>query len=83
MKKKIKTWLIHRLGGLTVAESKASDKAGLQSGTYVTLISLKLFADRMNGLPAEEWSRRMYQHITDSIKQMEGGADHESERAQA
>lgn len=80
--KKFKTWLIHLLGGLTVAESKASDKAGMVQGAYFTLLSVKLYADRLNGVGADEWCRRMYGYISEQFDLI-ANIDHEQQGTEA
>lgn len=40
MKQRIKTWLIHQLGGITRAEACNVKRDNLSTGTYVTLVSL-------------------------------------------
>lgn len=57
MKKKIKTWLIHLLGGITVRESFESDKNSAYLGAYTALSIIKGYAESLNGKPADEWSR--------------------------
>lgn len=54
MKQRIKTWLIHQLGGITRTEACNVKRDNLSTGTYVTLVSLRIFADNMNGKPADE-----------------------------
>jgi hypothetical protein len=49
MKKKIKTWLIHLLGGVTVEESKNSGKGYYRIGMLFTLADLKHYAESLNG----------------------------------
>lgn len=63
MKKKIKTWLIHLLGGVTVEESKNSSKGHYRIGIFFTLADLKHYADSLNGKPADEWCKKMYEYI--------------------
>lgn len=63
MKKKIKTWLIHLLGGVTVEESKNSGKGHYRIGVFFTLADLKYYADSLNGKSADEWCKKMYEYI--------------------
>lgn len=72
MIKKFKSWIIHRLGGVTINEIEQKDSNSFDMGTYVTLESLRDYARSLNGLSADEWCRRMYAHIDDSIKQLNG-----------
>ena len=71
MKQRIKTWLIHKLGGITRTEACNVKRDNLSTGTYVALVSLRIFADNMNGTPADEWCKRMYDHICEQIERME------------
>lgn len=74
---KIKVWIIRKLGGFVAADIKQTDYNSYQTGVYITLVSLRLFADNMNGVPAEEWCKRMYDHLTTSIRQQETSAAEE------
>lgn len=71
MLRKFKIWLIYHLGGCPVEELQKTDRNSYQVGVYSALISLRIFADKMNGVPAEEWCKRMYNHLSKSISQME------------
>ena len=71
MKQRIKTWLIHQLGGITRTEACNVKRDNLSTGTYVALVSLRIFADNMNGEPADEWCKRMYDYICEQIERME------------
>ena len=72
MIKKFKSWIIRRLGGFTEDEIKQEGCHTIDVGTYVALTSLRDYARSLNGLSADEWCRRMYAHIDDSIKQLNG-----------
>lgn len=74
MKKKFKTWLIHLLGGVTQEESIVSDHNSYDMGVLTNLYHLRSYAERMNGMQAEEWCRRMYDHIINCIKTKETGS---------
>lgn len=50
MKKKIKTWLIHLLGGVTVEESQESDKKSAYFGAYTTMKSRSMPIDNTASL---------------------------------
>ena len=81
--KKIKTYLIHLLGGVTKRESSrahvkksiklAADVVGkaVPLGSLVAVRNLKGYADRLNGIPADEWCKRMYDAITDDVEKYE------------
>lgn len=65
---KIKTKLIHLFGGYTEAEQHANGKSKFNSGVFVTYCYLLSFADSLYGLSADDWCKRMYQHIEQGIK---------------
>lgn len=67
MIKRIKAWIIHRLGGETKTESITSDRKAFESGVLTTLVNIRVFADRMNGISADEWCKRMYGYITTNL----------------
>ena len=60
---KIKTGLIHRLGGYTKAELRKNSRESYKVGAKSMAFSMKVFADRLYGLPAEEWCKKMYERI--------------------
>ena len=77
--KKIRIYLIHLLGGVTKREAsrerikksiKLVNKA-LPLGSLVAVRHLKGYADRLNGIPADEWCKRMYDAITDDVEKYE------------
>lgn len=61
--KKIKTWLIHLLGGVTVAESRKKGKKLFDLGMKGACIDIRDYADSLYGKPADEWSELMYEFI--------------------
>ena len=74
--KKIKDYLIHLLGGVTKREAtrarirkniKLINKT-LPLGSLVAVRNLKGYADSLNGIPADEWCKRMYDAITADIE---------------
>ena len=74
--KKIKDYLIHLLGGVTKREAsrerikksiKLVNKA-LPLGSLVAVRNQKGYADRLNGIPADEWCKRMYDAITADVE---------------
>lgn len=71
MVKQFKNWLIHRLGGYICEETKLYEANALNTGCYITLLSIKTFAERMNGVSAEEWCRKMYKYLEDNIRHIE------------
>ena len=63
MKKKIKTRLIHLLGGVTVAESRKRNNISFLLGMRGACIDIRDYADSLYGKPADEWSKLMYEFI--------------------
>lgn len=61
--KKFKTWLIHLLGGVTVAESRKRNNISFLLGMKGACIDIRDYADSLYGKPADEWSELMYEFI--------------------
>lgn len=78
--KKIKTYLIHLLGGVTKREAffahvkdtlkLANDVTEriLPLGSLIAARHLKRYADSLNGIPADEWCKRMYDAISSDVE---------------
>lgn len=73
MKKKIKTWLIHLLGGVTENEALQSNFNCACLGSYKALAIIKEYADSLNGKPADEWCELVYKQI---CRQLESVTQH-------
>ena len=81
--KKIKDYLIHLLGGVTKREAfcahvkktieLVTDVTGktLPLGSLVAVKHLKKYADSLNGLPADEWCKRMYDALSADVENYE------------
>lgn len=77
--KKIKDYLIHLLGGVTKREaSRARIRKNIKLinktlplGSLVAVRRLKGYADSLNGIPADEWCKRMYVAITADVEKYE------------
>ena len=77
--KKIKDYLIHLLGGVTKREaSRARIRKNIKLinktlplGSLVAVRRLKGYADSLNGIPADEWCKRMYDAITADVEKYE------------
>ena len=63
MKKKIKTWLIHLLGGVTVTESRKRGEKSFYLGMKGAYSDIRNYADSLYGKPADDWSELMYEFI--------------------
>ena len=77
MKKKIKTWLIHLLGGVTEKEIHQSNINSACFGAYQALTIIKEYADSLNGKPADEWCKLMYEEICKHLGSLTNGTDEE------
>lgn len=75
MKKKIKTWLILLLGGVTEEESRESDMNSAYVGAYVALTTIKEYADSLYGTPADEWCKLMYKQICRQLDSVTHGTE--------
>ena len=78
--KKIKTYLIHLLGGVTKREALnehfkntiklVTDVTGktLPLGSLVAVKHLKSYAESLNGIPADDWCKRMYDALSADVE---------------
>ena len=78
--KKIKTYLIHLLGGVTKREAfcehvqatlkLVNDVTGktLPLGSLIAARHLKHYADSLNGIPADDWCKRMYDALSADVE---------------
>lgn len=70
---KLKTKLIHLLGGYTEAEIRESNDNSYNIGVLAMLYNLKTFADKLNGCSADDWCKKMYECIEQGIQRLEKG----------
>lgn len=77
MKKKIKTWLIHLLGGVTVSEMRQSNFNNACFGARKALAIIKEYADSLNGRSADEWCELVYKQICRQLDSITYGTDEE------
>lgn len=77
MKKKIKTWLIHLLGGVTVSESRKKNGKTFRLGMKGACIDILDYADSLYGKPADEWCKQMYEFICRLQEFLGNGTDEE------
>ena len=77
MKKKIKTWLIHLLGGVTVAENRKRNEKIFLLGMKGACIDIRDYADSLYGKPADEWCKLMYEEICRHLGSLTDGTDEE------
>lgn len=80
--KKIKTWLIHLLGGVTVTESRKRGKKSFYLGMEGTCIDIRDYAEYLYGKPADEWCKLMYEFICGLQESLTHGTDEERSTAQ-
>ena len=59
----MKKFLIHLLGGFTKEECAQFNVEHYDLGCRNTVDMLKRFADQMNGMPADDWCKIMYNHV--------------------
>lgn len=71
---KIKTALINLLGGITQAEAKQSAWNSYNIGRYKQASAIKKYADSLNGRPADEWCKLMYEEISQTLINLENDA---------
>ena len=81
--KKFKTYLIHLLGGVTKREARHAQfrqmvelvpdvmHKALPLGSLIAIKHLKSYADSLNGIPADEWCKRMYDAISADVENYE------------
>lgn len=77
---RIKSYLIHLLGGVTKQEL-----AGKEASSYLfwhfcmlgRINSIKQKANSLYGTPPEEWCRKVYKFITDEIDNLKNSVDNE------
>ena len=77
---RIKSYLIHLLGGITkqeLARKEASSYLFWHSRMLIRINRIKHKADCLYGTPPEEWCRKVYSYITDEIDNMEKSVDNE------
>lgn len=75
--KKIKTWLIHLLGGVTASELQERGVDRFSLGVFVALTIVKKYSKSLYGKPADEWCKLMYEYICKQLESVEYGADKE------
>lgn len=74
----MKKFLIHFLGGLTQEDCAALQQQSYDEGRLISFQGLKLYADSMNGYPADDWCKLMYAHILGCIKRLESNDNTQS-----
>ena len=70
----IKEILIHWLGGYTEKEKfegtfNIAYRMGINYGRSAERREIKEYADTLYGLPADEWSKKMYEYLTKEDEQ--------------
>ena len=75
--KKIKTLLIHLLGGVTVTESRKKGEKSFNLGMKGACIDIRDYADYLYGKPADEWCKLMYEFICGLQERLTYGTDEE------
>ncbi len=75
--KKIKTWLIHLLGGVTENDIHQSNINSACFGAYKALTIIKEYADSLNGKSADKWCELVYKQICRRLDSITHGTDEE------
>ena len=65
---KIKTKLIHLLGGYTEDEQRENGRNSFNDGVYTTYCYMMSFANSLYGLSADDWCKKMYQYIEKGVQ---------------
>ena len=68
---RIKSYLIHLLGGVTKQELAMEKAPSDLFWNFRMLNRIKQKADSLYGTPPEEWCRKVYSYITDEIDNIE------------
>ena len=77
---RIKSYLIHLLGGVTKQELAGKEAPSDLFWHFCMLgriNSIKQKADSLYGTPPEEWCRKVYKFITDEIDNLKNSVDNE------
>lgn len=74
---RIKSYLIHLLGGITKQDRADLSKLNSTRRDLARLHSIKQKADSLYGTPPEVWCRQIYSYITDEIDNIENSVDNE------
>lgn len=61
--KKVREFIIHMLGGVTIEESVDSANHSHDIGRFGILHAIRKKASELYGIPAEEWCEEMYKYI--------------------
>lgn len=64
----LRTWLIHKLGGITKEEINTKTWNAYMKGEYIALDRLRTYAESLYGLPAEEWCKSVYFRMVNYYK---------------
>ncbi len=67
----MRKFIIHCLGGLTKEECVQHNVEHYDLGCRNTADMFNRFADQLNGMPADDWCKMMYNHICGYIKRLE------------
>lgn len=65
-----KETIIHLLGGVTIEESKESDKNSFAIGQWTALLEAKSFAESINGAASDDWCKAVYNHLCERIERI-------------
>ena len=71
----MRKFLINLLGGYTEKEYIEANRHSYNEGASEALLTLKLKADILYGIPADEWSKQIYKSIVELKKQYDDESD--------
>lgn len=71
MKQKIKTWLIHWLGGVTAEEKQLAEHRRYYDGINDERAFIKAYAKSLYGKDPESWCQSMWNYINTQTQKIE------------
>lgn len=69
--KKIKDFIIRKLGGITRDENVQNQVNCHTLGSYITAFRIREHMQSLNGRPPEEWCRNAYDMVDGLVRDME------------
>lgn len=69
--KKIRDFIIHLVGGITMDELHGQQTNFHTLGEYMAYYKIKLFMEGMNGTQADEWCQKAYEHVSEQMGRLE------------
>lgn len=66
--KKIKNYIIHLLGGYTREEAEEIRSTYFEKGAINVASAIKIYLETLNGTPADEWCKLVYNYVCKIFK---------------